>query len=192
LPYFTPAQGRGLPARDRAGPRSASWKGRTGRGHAPRSRRRPASRSHWPPITSARWMSCCAPAWPRRPAPAPRAWPTPPISPGPDRYPCSTRAPATSSTCSARAAASSSPASKSGCRPRGAALRGPGRRGLRRPDHHVHPGPARAHAIYVTILGFAVASVLTSPVPTEREIREFTRGILGRYHLLDPEGKERL
>jgi len=24
------------------------------------------------PITSARWMSCWAPAWPRRPAPAPR------------------------------------------------------------------------------------------------------------------------
>jgi len=49
----------------------------------------------------------------------------------------------------------------------------------------------RAHAIYVKILGFAVASVLTSPVPTERETCEFTGGILAGYHLLDPEGKER-
>lgn len=45
-----------------------------------------------------------------------------------------------------------------------------------------------AHAIYVAILGFAIVSVITSPAPTEQEIRQFMRGILARYQLLDPTG----
>jgi AcrR family transcriptional regulator len=47
---------------------------------------------------------------------------------------------------------------------------------------------ARAHAIYVAVLGFAVASVITSPAPAEPEIRRFMRGILAEYSLLRPEG----
>jgi AcrR family transcriptional regulator len=45
---------------------------------------------------------------------------------------------------------------------------------------------ARAHAIFVAILGFAVASVITSPVPAEQEIRTFMRRILTRYDLIGP------
>jgi hypothetical protein len=50
---------------------------------------------------------------------------------------------------------------------------------------------ARAHAIYVSILGFAVASVLTSPAPANQEIREFMRGILAGHNVPEPEGTKR-
>jgi AcrR family transcriptional regulator len=43
---------------------------------------------------------------------------------------------------------------------------------------------ARAHAIYVAILGFAVASVITSPAPAEPEIRAFMRRILADHNLM--------
>ena len=45
---------------------------------------------------------------------------------------------------------------------------------------------ARAQAIYVAILGFAVASVMTSPAPAEEESRAFMRRVLGEYNLTGP------